>query len=191
VRFHPDRRPLFDWLPRAVATRVWSLAYPIEGFGPPGINLLALRPEAFRRLPEPLQALVARRMTPPGGSHWIRDAVVGRATISEGVEVVDATGTPSGTVIASLSDGSTREVDHVVSACGYRFSLDGLSFLSREIRHGIRSHKGSPVIDGAFRSVSSPRITFVGFAAEQTYGPVARSIDGLGFTCARSAPALR
>ena len=182
VRWHPDRRKLFDWLPAPLANRAWKLAYPIEGAGPPGINLFALHPEAFRRLPEWLQQPVARRMSPPGGSPWIRDAVDGRATISEGVEVTRATASPSGGVTVTLSDGSTRDVDHVVAACGYRFSLDGLDFLSPEIRASIRSHRGFPAIDDGFRSVSNSRVTFLGFAAEQAFGPVVRSLDGARFT---------
>ncbi len=187
VRFHPDRAKLVNWMPGPIKTGVWKLAYPIGGFGPPVINLFALHPQWFARLPERIQQPVARRMTPPGGSPWIRDAVVGRATISEGVEVVGASATSSGAVHLSLSDGSSREVDYVVSACGYRFTMNGLDFLSPEIRDGIRAHNGWPVIDGGFRSVSNPRITFIGFPAEKTFGPVVRSVDGTHFTCVRSA----
>jgi len=187
VRFHPDRAKLVNWMPGPIKTGVWKLAYPIGGFGPPGINLFALHPQWFARLPERIQQPVARRMTPPGGSPWIRDAVVGRATISEGVEVVGANGTSSGAVQLALSAGSSREVDHVVSACGYRFTMAGLDFLAPEIRDGIRAHNGWPVIDGGFRSVSNPRITFIGFPAEKTFGPVVRAVDGTHFTCVRSA----
>jgi hypothetical protein len=190
VRWHRDRRKLFDRLPRSLATRAWKLAYPIEGAGPPGVNLFALHPAAFRRLPEWLQQPMARRMSPPGGSPWIRDAVEGRAAVTEGVEVIDAKGTPSGGLLVSLSDGSTRDVDHVVAACGYRFSLDGLGFLSPEIRATIESRRGFPVIDGAFRSISNPQVTFIGYAAEQTFGPVVRSLDGTRFTCLRAARVL-
>jgi lysine/ornithine N-monooxygenase len=190
VRFHPDRRQLVSWLPRAIRTPVWKLAYPIGGFGPPGVNLFALRPTAFSHLPERLKDPVARRMQSPGGSPWLRDAVLGRATMTEGVEVTDAKGTPSGSVLVSLSDGSEREVDHVAVACGYRFAVNNLEFLSPEIRAGIELHKDFPVIDGAFRSISSPRITFVGFAAEKTFGPVVRAVDGTRFTCLRAARAL-
>jgi FAD-dependent urate hydroxylase len=190
VRWHPDRRRLFDWLPGPLARRAWKLAYPIEGAGPPGINLFALHPAAFRRLPDRVQQPMARRMSPPGGSPWIRDAVEGRATVTDGVEVVGATGSRSGGVLVSLSDGSTRDVDHVVAACGYRFSLDGLDFLAPEIRATIRARRGFPVIDDSFRSISNPRITFLGYAAEQTFGPVVRSLDGARFTCVRAARLL-
>jgi hypothetical protein len=187
VRWHPDRRPLVNWMPRPLAERAWALAYPIGGFGPPGVNLFALHPAAFKRLPERPKRWVARRMASPGGSPWIRDAVEGRARVTEGVEVVGAKGDSTGGVLVSLSDGTTREVDYVVSACGYRFSMAGLDFLSPEIRNGVRSRRDSPVIDDSFRSVSSPRITFLGFAAEETFGPVVRAVDGTRFTCVRSA----
>jgi FAD-dependent urate hydroxylase len=191
VRWHPDRRRLFNWLPRPLATRAWKLAYPIEGAGPPGINLFALHPAAFRRIPAWVQRPMARRMSPPGGSPWIRDAVEGRAAVTEGVEVVGAKGGSSeGVVVVSLSDGTTREVDHVVAACGYRFSVDDLQFLSPEIRASIRSRHGFPVIDDSFRSTSNPRVTFLGYAAEQTFGPVVRSLDGTRFTCLRAARVL-
>jgi hypothetical protein len=188
VRFHPDRKQQVSWLPEPIRKRVWKLAYPIGGFGPPGVNLFALHPEWFAHLPERMQQPLARRMSRAGGSPWIRDAVVGRATITESTEVVGASASSDGSVIIRLSDGSTREVDQVVSACGYRFTMDGLDFLSPEIRAGIRLNgTGTPLIDGAFRSVSNPRITFVGFPAEKTFGPVVRAGDGARLTCARSA----
>jgi hypothetical protein len=189
VRFHPDRQQQVSWMPEPIRRRVWKIAYPIGGFGPPGVNLFALHPEWFARLPERLQLPMARRMSRAGGSPWIRDAVVGRATITESTEVIGARPSAGGGVTIMLNDGSTREVDQVVAACGYRFTLDGLDFLSPEIRSGIRLREssGAPLIDGAFRSVSNPRITFVGFPAEKTYGPVVRAVDGARFTCARSA----
>ena len=188
VRFHPDRKQQVSWMPAPIQKRVWKLAYPIGGFGPPGVNLFALHPEWFARLPESVQAPMARRMSRAGGSPWIRDAVVGRAIITESTEVVGADAAGDGSVIVRLSDGSTREVDQVVAACGYRFTLDGLDFLTPEIRNSIRLRSsGAPLIDGAFRSVSNPRITFVGFPAEKTFGPVVRAVDGARFTCARSA----
>jgi FAD-dependent urate hydroxylase len=188
VRFHPDRQQLVSWLPAAIRRRVWKLAYPIGGFGPPGVNLFALHPEWFAHLPERLQRPMARRMARAGGSPWIRDAVVGRAKITESTEVVGADAGSDGGVIVRLSDGTTREVDQVVAACGYRFTMDGLDFLSPEIRSGVRLRSsGAPLIDGAFRSVSNPRLTFVGFPAEKTFGPVVRAVDGARFTCARSA----
>jgi lysine/ornithine N-monooxygenase len=191
VRFHPDRQQLVSWLPDPIRRRVWKVAYPIGGFGPPVVNLFALHPEWFAYLPARMQRPMARRMSRAGGSPWIRDAVIGRATITENTEVVAATEGRDGGVIIRLSDGSTREVDQVVSACGYRFTMDGLDFMSREVRDAVRLRAdGSPMIDGAFRSVSSPRLTFVGFPAEKTFGPVVRAVDGARFTCARSARAF-
>ena len=51
VRFHPDRQQMVSWLPEPIRKRVWKLAYPIGGFGPPGVNLFALHPSGSRTCP--------------------------------------------------------------------------------------------------------------------------------------------
>ena len=83
-----------------------------------------------------------------------------------------------------LSDGSARETDAVILSTGFRFSLDRLSFLSPAVRDGIAVHDGWPVLDRSFRS-SDPGLFFVGYAAEDRFGPISRFVPGTRFTAHR------
>jgi len=72
----------------------------------------------------------------------------------------------------------------VVIACGYRFDLDRLAFLSPELRSRIAVHGGWPVLDRYFRS-TDPNIVFVGYAAENRFGALSRFVLGADFTATR------
>jgi lysine/ornithine N-monooxygenase len=187
VRWFADREPHHPRGP--LGRRLYRLAYPAVGYGPPPFNRLALHPDLFAALPARARKLVARRMLRSGGSPWLRDRVVGAVQLTEGTaaEALE----PAGDALAiRLSDGSRRTADHVVLATGYRFSLDRLTFLSPAVRARVAERGGWPVLDRHFRC-SDPSLLFVGFAAEGRFGPVARFVLGTGFTAPRAAAAIR
>ena len=168
--------------------RAFELAYPAVGYGPPPLNRLVLHPDLFARLPVEARRRLSDRLLRPGGSPWLRAAVVGKATIEEGVEVTTMSRTEAG-VSLSLTDGRTAEFDRVLFGTGYRFRLDALAFLSPELRSRIRLEGGWPVLDRAFRTTER-RIRLVGFPAEGRFGPIARFVLGVPFTAARVATTL-
>jgi hypothetical protein len=172
-----------------VRERLFRLAYPIVGFGPPPVNRLVLHPDLFSAVPVRVRERINTRLLRPGGSPWVRDQVVGKVPITAGVTLESAVETPAG-VEVNLSDGTTREVDDLIVCVGYRFSLDALSFIDPALRATIAVEDGWPAIDRTFRSMSCPQISFVGYAAERRFGPLSRFVAGTTFTSQRACSVL-
>lgn len=181
LRWFTDREPYKPRTP--LQRRVYRLAYPVVGYGPPPLNRLALHPDAFAALPRPARRRVAGRILRAGGSPWVRSEVEGKVAVTEGVAVerVERRGER---IHLGLSDGSARDADAVVVSAGFRFALDRMAFLSPTVRAAVALHDGWPVLDRYFRS-SDPDLLFVGFAAERRFGPIARFVSGSRFTAYR------
>ena len=186
VRWFTEREP---HAPRgALRRRLYRIAYPVVGFGPPPINRFALHPDAFALLPHSLRTRLNERLLRPGAAPWLRRHVDGVIPISEGVEVqrVDSRADGLGLV---LSDGTSREVDACIVACGFSFSRAGLSVLAPELRSRVAVQDGWPVLDRAFRT-SVPQLSLVGFPAEGRFGPLSRFVEGADFAAQRVAQSL-
>jgi FAD-dependent urate hydroxylase len=185
LRWFADREP---HRPRGrLRQRLYRIAYPVVGYGPPPLNRLALHPDVFALFPKPARKALSGRILRAGGSPWLRSKIERIVRVSEGV-AVDAV-ERNGSVRLHLSDGSVKEADAVIVAAGFRFSLDRLGFLSPDLRSRIVVDDGWPVLDRCFRSTEKG-LLFVGFAAEHRFGPIARFIPGTGFTANRVREAL-
>jgi FAD-dependent urate hydroxylase len=69
LRWFTDREP---YRPRGrLQQRLYRVAYPVVGYGPPPLNRLALHPDAFAAVPAPARRAVARRILCAGGSPWV------------------------------------------------------------------------------------------------------------------------
>ena len=185
LRWFADREP---HRPRGrVRQRLYRLAYPVVGYGPPPLNRLALHPDVFAALPAGARRQVSSRILRAGGSPWLREEVERSVNVTEGVAVVGID--QNGDVRLRLNDGTVRDADAVILAAGFRFSLERLSFLSDSIRTQVALEDGWPLLDRWFRSTEQG-LLFVGFAAEHRFGPIARFIPGTGFTANRVREAL-
>ena len=164
--------------------RLYRLAYPAVGYGPPPLNRLVLHPDLYAHLPASVRTRLTKRLLRPGGSPWLRELVDGRVKMREGVRIrqVDRS---NGRLKLLLDDGSQTHADRVLVAAGYRFSLDSLSFLSPGLRSRIATKDGWPTLDRYFRSVTEPRVFFIGYAAEGRFGPISRYVLGTEFTANR------
>ena len=181
LRWFTDREP---YRPRGpLRQRIYRLAYPVVGYGPPPLNRLALNPDAFAALPAGARRSVARRILRAGGSPWVRDQIEGKVRVTEGV-AVERVQRRGERIQLELSDGSSRESAAVVVSAGFRFDLDRLGFLSPTVKAAVGVHDGWPVLDRYFRS-TDPDLLFVGFAAERRFGPIARFVSGSRFTAFR------
>jgi cation diffusion facilitator CzcD-associated flavoprotein CzcO len=152
------------------------LLYPPGDVGPPGINWLVSFPSFYRHLPEAVKEPVHRRAVKPGGAKWLRPRVEGKIRITENTQVIKAAAQGE-SLCLKLSDGTHREVDHVVLGTGYRPGLDQLAFIDPVLRQCIRARNGSPVLNGGFES-SVAGLYFVGALAGDTFGPACRFISG-------------
>jgi hypothetical protein len=80
-----------------------------------------------------------------------------------------------------LSDGETRQVDHVLLATGYAINVNCYEFLDREIITELKHQDGYPTLRDGFES-SVPGLHFLGAAAATSFGPVMRFVSGTWYT---------
>ena len=186
VRWYASREPYAAR--SALRARLYRMAYPIVGFGPPPINRIVLHPDLFSHLPMRVRTRLNARLLRAGGAPWIRPEVEGVIPVHERC-VVRSAEERDGALLLGLSDGTTREFDRVIVATGYQFDLERLAFLAPEVRASIAVRNGWPVLDRNLRS-TNPRILFAGYAAEGQYGPLARFVEGTRFAARRCAAAL-
>jgi cation diffusion facilitator CzcD-associated flavoprotein CzcO len=182
VRWFADREPSKPRSP--LGQRLYRLAYPAVGYGPPPLNRLVLHPDLYAHLPASVRTRLTKRLLRPGGSPWLKELVHGRVKMREGARIREVDRS-NGRLKLELDDGTRTQADRVLVAAGYRFSLDSMSFLSPSLRSRIATKDGWPVLDRCFRSVSEPRILFVGYAAEGRFGPISRYVLGTEFTANR------
>lgn len=167
------------WINRKLYDRTGPLKrifYPPSDVGPPGINWLVNFPLVFSYLPERIRSSVDRRSVRPAGAQWLRPRVEGKLRLTEYTEIVRATPKGQG-VYCELSDGTTREIDHVFLGTGYEASLDKLDFIDPALRRQIQDYHGYPVQNSAFES-SVSHLYFVGALAGYTFGPLCRFVVG-------------
>ncbi len=77
----------------------------------------------------------------------------------------------------TLDDGSTREVEQLLLATGYRVDLARYAFLAPELVGRLRTQNGSPVLAAGFES-SVPALHFLGAPAARSFGPVMHFVCG-------------
>ena len=91
-----------------------------------------------------------------------------------------------GTVQLTLSDHSTREVDHVLLGTGYHVDVRRYPFLAPELAQQIKLDHGYPVLKTGLESASVPGLHFMGAAAARSFGPIMRLVVGTWY----SAPSV-
>lgn len=185
VRWFADREPETPRGP--LGRRLYRLAYPAVGYGPPPLNRLILHPDLFAALPAGLRLKINRRLLRAGGSPWLRSLVEGKVLVTPGVAVRRLERTDA--LRLHLDDGSVRDADVVLLGTGYRFDAAKLAFLDRGLSDELRTERGWPVLDRSFRS-SDPRLFFVGYPAEYRFGPSSRFVLGADFSARRVGAAL-
>ena len=99
--------------------------------------------------------------------------------ISTGLAVVSAE-VRQNRVELKLNDHSTRSVDHVLMATGYRVDVSNYEFLSESLKSTIRLMDGCPILTRGFES-SVPGLHFLGAPAMWSYGPLMRFVAGADF----------
>ena len=135
-------------------------------------------PTAFRRLPQDMRVEKARTVLGPLGAWWLRPRVEGVIEILGKTHVRGAE--PSGSGVRLLLDGPSRsslDVDHVIAGTGFRVDLARLAYLPEDLRAGIATRGGYPVLTRAGES-TVPGLYFVGAPAAFGLGPSMRFIAG-------------
>jgi cation diffusion facilitator CzcD-associated flavoprotein CzcO len=173
------RCPEIRWLREkgsAIFTTFERALWGPAGVGPAGVSKIVERPSWFRTLPRRVQD---RYMTHrPAGASWLRPRLVDVA-ITTGRSVVSATRFGE-RVSLSLDDNSTRIVEHVLLATGFRVDIAKYPFLSPELLQAIARSYGYPKLSRSFES-SVPGLYFLGAPAAWSYGPLMRFVAGAHF----------
>src|ERR1700737_868091 len=138
-----------------ILDRPWSrpplraLFYGPSDVGPPGLSRLVDFPRLMRHVPPARRARLGTRAIRPAGAAWLRPRVHGVVKTTTGVSIVGIDAAPA-SVRVRLSDGSTREVDHLLLGTGYAPSLERLPFISPRLAAAVRCKDGLPVLDTGF-----------------------------------------
>lgn len=174
------RKPAVVWL-RGHAVkqrigRVGPLVYAPTDVGPLWYSRLVERPDlVFRRLPRELQNRIAARSIRPACSNFVK-VRLDLIELTTGVGVVAAHDTGEALAL-TLSDGSRREVDHLMFGTGYQVDVARYPFLGERILANIRRVDGYPVLARGMES-SIPGLHFVGAPAAWSFGPICRFVSG-------------
>jgi len=181
IRFHDGPMKL----PRPLMDR---LRAPLSGLGPGWRSRLCTdAPLLFHAMPERFRLLVVERHLGPAPGWWTRPMVEGKVTYHLGQRIgmaADAAGRLQLDLVGADGTRSRLEADHLIAATGYRPDTRRLRFLSPELQ--FRTVGNAPVLSRNFES-SVPGMYFVGPAAANGFGPVARFAFGAGFTARRLA----
>ena len=140
-------------------------------------------PELFRHLRQRTRVYRARTALGAAGACWLPGRVnEGQFPILLGHALKSANADGDGVVLElDGSGGASRELaaDHVIAATGYRPDLRRLTFLSDQLRPGLRALADTPVVDRRYQS-SVPGLYFIGPVVAPTFGPVMRFVYGSG-----------
>ena len=85
-----------------------------------------------------------------------------------------------------LSDGTSRDVDHLLLGTGYRPALEKLPFIEASLRQRVATSQGFPVLNEWFES-SVPGFHFVGGVAGYSFGPLCNFVAGAGIAARQIA----
>ena len=176
------REPIVHWLVRSSRLHrlktLRRLLYHPADIGPAGLSWIVATPGCFKKLPLRWQDPLARRSIRPAASGWLvprtRDVRISTARCVTAAEESD------GRVSLVLDDGTTRHIDHVLLATGYRVDVRRLGFLPKELLAEIEFADGYPILSPSFES-TAPRLHFVGAPAAYSFGPLMRFVAGTRF----------
>ena len=183
--------------PEIVWLRAWSpihlmgplgrIVYAPTDVGPLWYSRLVAAPAVFTRLPRDTQDRIAYRSIRPACSYFVKVRV-------DGIKLTTATQVTRGEVMEgglrlSLSDGTTRDVDHLVFGTGYEVDVKRYPFLAEGIRQTLRVVDGYPVLRSGLQT-SVDGLHVMGAPAARSFGPTMRFVSGSWYGGQRVAHAI-
>jgi hypothetical protein len=161
--------------PISLMGRPGRVVYAPTDVGPLWYSRLVSVPALFCRLPRSTQNRIAARSVRPACSHFVR-VRLGEVKLSLGVEVRSAESAGDGLRV-ELSDGTEREIDHLMFGTGYRVDVARYGFMSDEILGDLRRVGDYPVLRRGLES-SVEGLHIVGAPAAWSFGPIMRFVSG-------------
>jgi len=175
----PGQRGL---LRKAVRSLLRDALIPPSQVGPFPLNWLVEAPGIIHHLTEHSRDRLNERCLRATAVLWLRSRLRD-VPVSEGCRIRDAR-QDDDRIAMTLDDGSTRRVDHVLLATGYRIDVDKMTILEPRLRERIARHGSLPMLSAGFES-SVGGLHFVGSSAVASFGPLLRFIAGAGFAARR------
>jgi Pyridine nucleotide-disulphide oxidoreductase len=178
---------LRSWSPIHFMGRLGKVVYAPTDVGPLWYSRLVATPSLFTRLPRETQDRIASRSIRPACSYFVKVRVDGvRITMGTHVTAAEAAGQR---LELTLSDGTTREVDHLMFGTGYKVNVRRYPFLSEGLLAGLKVVDGYPELRQGFES-SVPSLHFLGAPAARSFGPIMRFVSGSWYGGTRLAQAV-
>lgn len=185
------RKPVIHWLQGAASKLLhhqigsWApkLLYAPTDVGPAGLSQLLARPALFNTLPRGVRDRLWRRAVRPAGARWLVERLR-EVPIRLGCAVT-AVAEHGGRVRLQLSDGSERQVDHLLLGTGYQVDVKRYAFLAPELARRIACVQGYPVLGAGFET-SVAGLHMLGAPAARTVGPIMQFVSGTQY----AGPAL-
>lgn len=148
--------------------------------GPAGISRLVAAPDILRKFPLSIQTHLRTLSIRPAGARWLRERL---QTVPISTRTTVTSALPSnGSLKLTLSDNSSRLVDHVLLGTGYRVNIARYNFLSSTFQR-LDVVDGFPRLGAAFES-SVPGLHFLGAPAAGSYGPLMYFVSGTKYAAA-------
>lgn len=183
----PDIVWLRSWSPIHFMGRLGKVVYAPTDVGPLWYSRLVATPALFTRLPRETQDRIAHRSIRPACSYFVKVRVDG-VRMTTATEVTGAVPAGDGLEL-TLSDGSTRTVDHLMFGTGYKVDVRRYPFLGETLLPDLKVVDGYPVLRRGFES-SVPGLHFLGAPAARSFGPIMRFVSGSWYGGSRVAQGI-
>jgi cation diffusion facilitator CzcD-associated flavoprotein CzcO/CelD/BcsL family acetyltransferase involved in cellulose biosynthesis/predicted ATP-grasp superfamily ATP-dependent carboligase len=186
-----SRRPIVWLAPdRANERTIFEqILAPNAGIAPGWKNwVLEKMPYFFYRFSQHRKDKAIRNYYMAAASDWLRDRVIGKATLHEGHTVVKIEEV-DGKVDATISDGEKVRADHVMLATGFKVDINKLTMIHPSLLTEIETDTGIPILNHCFDS-SVPGLYFVGLTSLRAFGPLYRFVLGCSATARRVASSI-
>jgi FAD-dependent urate hydroxylase len=178
---------LRSWSPIHFIGPLGKIVYAPTDVGPLWYSRLVATPALFTRLPRQTQDRIAYRSIRPACSYFVKVRFDGvRLTLATQVTGAEATGDA---LRLMLSDGSTREVDHLMFGTGYKVDIARYPFLSVSVLRDLRVVDGYPVLRRGLET-SVPGLHILGAPAARSVGPIMRFVSGSWYAGSQVARAV-
>lgn len=152
----------------AFAVADWSWVNPL-------VDDIVENPNWFRRLSQTEKDAISHRMWAEGRlkvEPWLESRLNNnRVKVWPHTELASCIQQPDGELAATLTNGETLNVDHVVLATGYKVNITQLPLLAAgNLLERLEMRNGFPVLDDHFET-SVPGLFITSMPAAQDFGP--------------------
>jgi lysine/ornithine N-monooxygenase len=160
--------------------RIYEFLYPPTDLAGPPHNWAIADPILYRNLSKAGRAKLFQLVGPIGSTDL--ESRLKEVPVTTQVEVVQAQ-KHGNKLCLDLSDGTTREVDHVLLATGFRPDIRRCDFLSDDLKAIIEHEEGFPKLSLGYESTNVKGLYITGALASRSQGPINRFVCGTYPVC--------